>query len=270
MLIGLLLWTGCDGGPAGSISGLRSASAPWAERDGAVLQPLSAEAVIDWTNLQIRVAQGSGGATRLGFVAVEEAARSLVDNVYRDVLERVPIDPDTDLGDVMTDEILAEATRSRLLRWEVVETTYTTSGRVDLVAELPLHTLLKPWVTSIATRGAPPPRITPYVAAQIDARGIGLRPSFVLEVAGPDGREVYSGAMWEEFAVEMPPFVFVRDPAEATKRIRAAAAEGPVLELVADRLVGGQLRLDEDSYRRGVEAADLWGQCSVYVVIGGD
>lgn len=271
MLITLLA-VGCAPGAARVPLGGSALADDLRRETGHVVAPLGSAAAIDWSALELRVAGGAIGSTQDGHYVVEETARRMVDTLFIEVVDDIPVDADTDLGEVMTDEALAESTRSRIARWEVVEATYTTSRRVDLVASLSVQTLLKPWLMTIARPGSPPPRPADApapVGVVVDARGIAFEPTYVARLATLDGRVLYGGEMWEEQAVEAPPFAYVASLDEAVTRARAGAADAPVLSLVATAFSGGLLRLDEPSHARALEASDVWGRSTVFVVVDG-
>jgi hypothetical protein len=266
-----LLAVGCAPGAARVPLGGSALADDLREATGHVVAPIGSAAVIDWSALELRVAGGAIGSSQDGHYVVEENARRMVDALFVEVVDDIPVDAETDLGDVMSDAALAESTRSRIARWEVVEATYTTSRRVDLVASLSVQTLLKPWLMTIARPGSPPPRpaAAPAPGVVVDARGIAFEPTYVARLATLDGRVLYGGEMWEEQAVEAPPFAYVTSLDEAVARARVGAADAPVLSLVATAFSGGVLRLDEDSHARALEAADVWGRATVFVVVDG-
>lgn len=272
MLIGLVTTIACSVRPEGVVGELTLGD--WAQIDGAVVRPVGRDAVIDWTNLQLRVTDGaSGGRSRsVTYVMVEDSARSMVERLYRERVERVPIDATRDLGDVMVGEI-GELTLSRIPRWEVVQATYTTSGRVELVGELSLQTLLKPWFLSMARPGAAPP--SEWDAIVIDARGFDVQPTYLQTLSAEDGgAPLYAGQMWEEQAVGLAPFAFVEDQAAAFARIAASRGKEPetvhVLELRATAVTEDQIRLDAESVRRVRESGPVLGAGTVFVVMDGD
>jgi hypothetical protein len=245
-----------------------------------VVQWLGPGVMLDWTDLQLRVSGGAGGASPSDYRMVEELGRRVVAATMSDAVEQIPVTADIDLGDVIGAEAYAAAIRARVSRWEVVEATYGTSGRVDLVAQLDVQQLLLPWLIERTRRGSSPPRTTGEVGVVVDARGTGFRPVYVLSLVSPSGEVLYSGDLWEEPSVDTPPFTYVRSMERATEGVEASPVErerdpnqlspSPVLQLKAAATVAGALTLDDASANRARASVDLLGRTTTYVIIDGD
>jgi hypothetical protein len=182
----------------------------------------------------------------------------------------VRVTGDARAADLMADEGLGAAIRSRISRWEVDTATYAVSGTVRLSASLSLQELLRPWAMQIARPGVAAlpegqPRDDAFTGVVVDARGSGLAPSYSIRLVGPDGQVVYGGELWEEQAVTLPPYRFV---GVAGHPAAASAGDRPLF-LVGAGIRDGDLVLDEASRQRAQEAGDLFGRTTVIVVVDG-
>lgn len=227
---------------------------------------VSDEVSIDWTRLVLQVttsAVGRGvGATRK---AVEHDARQEIEPAVYDGVRKVRVTPELTVDDLLDGGATGLALETRTRRWFVSEARYFASGRVELVAELSLQELLKPWTLSVA-RLAPASEVQPsYTGLLVDARGTGAVPAFAPRVVH-GGDVLWDGVLWDEIAVFQTPAVWVSDPAHPAA---ARAGQQPlIVRAVAAR--GAELELDTSDavmFRTGLRDARLLGEGTVVVVV---
>lgn len=218
---------------------------------GPITEELSDGVVVDWSRQVLRV---QASATRRGTEsteAVEQKVRRDVEAAVQLAAPRVRVHGPNTLADLLTDDALGPALRSRLSGWAVTEATYDASGSVALAAELPLYDVLKPWALSVA-RAEPGSDVREHTGVVLDARGIGAQAVYAPELRAPDASVLWAGVLREEQALERPPAVFVGDPAD---RAAGRAGERPLF-LVASASSGTTLTLDEASTRLLATSAD--------------
>lgn len=151
--------------------GIGAGAAPDRSGDPApVRQRLSDEVVIDWTRLVVEVtvqARGRGvGATPK---ALESKALDAIGPEMAWAARSVPVAGGRTVADLTGDEALADALPARAERWDVAEARYYTSGLVELVAELPLQELLKPWALKEAPLAPELDTDTAFTGLVVDA-----------------------------------------------------------------------------------------------------
>jgi len=224
-------------------------------------------AEVNWTRgvLEVtRSAQGRGvAATRK---AVEASARNNLGAQVQDAVRNVQIDPNSQVHDRLDDSELGGLLRSRAGRWAVGETRYYASGRIEVIAEVPLVDLLKPvsLAVSIARpEGVREPAITGVL---IDARGTGVRPAWFPEVQTPAGQVLWDGALWDDQAVTGIPVVWVSDPAH----LAAARVGDDPLIVQAERGDAGVIVLtaeDAVRFRTTLHDSDVLREAHTVVVV---
>lgn len=177
-----------------------------------VVQELGGGATMNWTALDIEVRASSTqygvGATQ---AATEQRARQQVGPALRDHVARIRVTSADTLGQLQDQGAFGGALTDRVRLWSVGEATYTASGRVDLLAQLPLDELLRPWTLQRARTVPPRPVATDYTGLVVDARAVGVAPAFAPRLLAPDGQVLYDGFLWRERALERAPVVWVSD-----------------------------------------------------------
>lgn len=224
-------------------------------------------AVVNWTTLTLEVsktAQGRGvGATRK---VVEASARSDLGEQVQSAVGGVHVARDIDVNDLLRDPDLMEIVGSRSVRWAVGETRYYSSGRIEVVAEIELLDLLKPYsmhVQHVRPQIVRQPAITGVV---IDARGSGAQPVWAPIVQSPGGRVLWDGALWSDAAAGTTPVFWLPDPAHS-----AIVRVGP--EPMVVRATGGDrgtLVLDEMDavrFRTALDGSDVLRAGAIAVIL---
>lgn len=179
-----------------------------------IIEDLGSGVTIDWTRLVLTVEQGAlGYGVGANRRAVEQEARRLVGPGMLMGARAVSVTEGMSFPDVEQDAAIGEASRSRVERWGVTEARYFASGRVELVGELSLQELLKPWALARALPlPAEPPGDDEPTGLVIDARGTGATPAYSPRVVSPEGAVWFDPAMWEDFAIKNSPVVYVPGP----------------------------------------------------------
>ena len=201
------------------------------------------DAVVNWSRLVLEVtASARGFGVESSQAVVEQEARRMVGPRMLAGAKAVQVTTDDTVTDLESASRFGNALGTRVERWSVTEARYYASGKVELVGELSLQDLLKPWTMS----GAQPPPVSDgevrYSGIVVDARGSGLAPAFSPRIKSADGDVLYDGTLWLDPAVNTTPAVYVTDdrhPAMARAgadaiRFRADAAEGSDAWLTAD------------------------------------
>jgi hypothetical protein len=102
---------------------------------------------------------------------------------------------------------------ARAGRWAVGETRYYASGRIEVIAELDLLDLLKPYNVHRAHPRPQQVREPAVTGVVIDARGTGAIPTWAPIIVSPGERVLWDGALWADIAVSATPVVWLSDPA---------------------------------------------------------
>ncbi|MCO4747745.1 MAG: hypothetical protein KC912_23310 [Proteobacteria bacterium] len=202
------------------------------------------DAVINWSELSVEVetrSHAGGAATRK---SAEAEARKVLGPRLAGAARLVGVTTDITLGDLEEGPALGASVATRMARWYVSEARYYSSGRVELVGELDLRELLKPWTLSGAEEAPARGEQPSYTGLIVDARGLDFEPVWAPSVRGV-GATLWTGTLWEDVAYERAPVVYVSDAAHpAAMRagnnpmfVRAASAEPSVLELADDDAV---------------------------------
>jgi hypothetical protein len=226
------------------------------------------DAVVNWTRLVLEVtASARGFGVESSQAVVEQEARRAVGPRMLAGARAIQVTTDDTVGDLESDARFGTAFGARIERWSVTEARYYSSGKVELLGELSLQDLLKPWTLSVAL---PPPvgegdsRITGVI---LDARGSGLVPAFSPRIKSADGDVLYDGTLWLDEAVGTTPVVFVSDESHPS----AARAGKDPLRLRADASEGSDAWLtQEDSLRFQAELKDsrVLGRGTLVVLVG--
>lgn len=207
-----------------------------------VAQPLP-DGWIDWTS-GVLVVETSGdpntGAWSDAKVA-EQAALAQLEARIEEHARNVPYDDDTAASELMGREPWAAAVEEGATTWQITESRYHSSGRVELRAELDIHTWLRPVLAEQAQ--AEPSTKTPQVTGVlVDAREVRASPCLAPKLLGTSREVVYSSAsLTREGASGERPAVWVDDPADAAATDRAG--DKPLI-LIAAAASGCDIVLD--------------------------
>ena len=203
---------------------------------GPVLEPL-ADGEVDWTEGRLVVrAQGNPHTGAWSDVKVaEQAALAQLESRLAEHAGRLRFDAERLAGELGAD--LEGA-------WRITQTTYHTSGRVELEAELDLHAWLRGALVERAA-GELDGREPTLSGVLVDARTVGGEPCVAPRLLDPEGEPVYGpSTMAREAAARRAPVSFVGDPADPAAGDRVG--ESPLVLIAADAR-GCDLVLDEES-----------------------
>ncbi len=189
-------------------------------------------ASIDWTRLALAAsasAQSNAGALGANRRLVESEARSRLAPLFLEAARDVRFSSSTSAGDLLAGEdSLARLLDKEVSSWNVVETRYFSSGKVEIDGELALDRWLRPALRRQAA--APDARKGAASAATglvIDARGLPMRPALAPQVLSPKGEVLYSIAqLSQRTAADKAVVQYVTDPADP--RAVALAGEAPL------------------------------------------
>jgi hypothetical protein len=230
------------------------------------VQTLASGVGINWTRMALTVersAQASG--TQSKREAVEQLARRAIHSEVERYCGEVQVTADQTVADLQTDPAFAEPLASRLERWVVAEARYFSSGRVELVAELPLQEFLKPW-TAARAQEALEGRQPQYSGLVVDARGSGASATFAPRLLAQDGEELFRSVLWHDEALTSSPVIYVTDPAHPAA---TRAGDNPMFLRAKDHQ-GADLVLDVTEagrYRTALAEAALVGKGTVTIVL---
>ncbi|HJN73388.1 MAG TPA: hypothetical protein QGF58_05585 [Myxococcota bacterium] len=131
--------------------------------------------------------------------------------------------------------------------WRITQTTYHTSGLVELEAELDLHEWLRGTLVEDAA-GERDGRTSTLSGVLVDARDVPAEPCLAPRLLGPDLSEVFGAAsMATEAAARRRPVTWVGDPADPPAGDRIG--ESPLV-LIAAGAKGCDIVLDEEGAGR--------------------
>jgi len=241
----LLLAAGSDGAPA-----------PGEAEATEVIEPL-AEGHLDWTSWRLHVhtrsdmVMGAWEDRRLQ----EQDALDRLGPRLEELAGQVRVTPDSSAADLMSGEDdLSRRLHEGLRRWHVDETTYLSSGGVEMRASLDLHEWLRPALVALASSELPELPAGAPSGLIVDVRGLSFRPSLAPTIRTPEGKAIARAQLLHEDTARLSsPVVFVRDPADAQAIARAGTQ--PLFARAAQAR-GGELVLDaESALRLSAEAA---------------
>jgi hypothetical protein len=230
-------------------------------------EDLGGGAAVNWTTLTLEVARSGQGRGIAGTrKAVEHDVRTGLGPAVAEAALAVRVSADAYVDDLVADEALGEAVEARLGRWTVGESRYHASGRIELVAELRLIDLLKPWSLVNAPPRPEAPREPGLSGVLVDARGIEALPSWAPRLLDEHDRVLWDGTVWEDVALAVPPVSWIPDPAHpGVARVgpnplilRAAGVRGA--DLVLDPL-------DAVRFRTALSSAEVLREGTVVVVV---
>jgi len=201
---------------------------------GEVVEPL-ANGEVDWTTGTLRVhASGNPHTGAWSDVRVaEQAALAQLELRVTEYAGQLDYDSDRVAGEL--GEELDGA-------WQITQTTYHTSGQVELVAELELHGWLRGALVEVAAADAD--RREPTLSGVlVDARTVDAEACLAPRLLDPSGALVYGAAsMSRDSATQRAPVVWVADPADPAAGDRVG--ENPLILVAADAR-GCDIVLDE-------------------------
>ncbi|MCP4919131.1 MAG: hypothetical protein GY913_19690 [Proteobacteria bacterium] len=223
---------------------------------------------IDWTQ-GVLVVESSGDPNTGAWSDVkvaEQAALAQLELRIEEHARNVAYDSDTVASELMVDGPWARSVREGATTWKIVESRYHSSGRVELRAELDIHTWLRPVLADQAA--APSTDKTPGVTGVlVDAREVRASPCLAPKLVGPDRAVAYSAASLSEVgAAGERPAVWVGDPADAEAVERVG--DNPLI-LVAASASGCDLVLDGQALAslNGLAGTDVLTAGRVAVVV---
>ena len=239
----------------------------WAQDPQDYREDIGGGAVVNWTTLTLEVsnsAQGRGvGATRK---VVEASARTGLGAQVRSAVGGVHVARDIDVNDLLRDEELADAVDARSIRWAVGETRYFASGRIEVVAELDLLDLLKPYSVHVGHTRPEELRQPTLTGVVIDARGTDAVPTWAPMVLSPGERVLWDGAMWSDLAVSSTPVFWLTDPAHAAI---ARVGQDPIVVQAVDAGRGTLTLSDMDAvrFRTALQDSDVLRSGAVAIIV---
>lgn len=222
---------------------------------------------VNWTSMQLEVVsagEGRGvGATRK---AVEALARTGLGERVHLAANGVRVGPELTVEQVLLDPEIGATVEARIDRWAVGEARYFASGRIEIVAELPLLDLLKPVSLRSAVTRPESLRQPEVTGVLIDARGSGASPSWAPAIIGRGDEVLWDGTLWADVAIHSSPLIWLSDPAHMAV---ARVGDSPLLVRV-DRADGARLFLEADDavrFRTALYGSDVLrsGQIAILV-----
>ncbi|TNE89242.1 MAG: hypothetical protein EP330_12450 [Deltaproteobacteria bacterium] len=231
-----------------------------------VRQDLGSGAWINWSDLTVEVearAQAGGVAT---FKSAEAEARRVLGPRLAAAARQVSVDGKVTLGDLEEGPAMGESVATRLARWSVGEARYHASGRIELVGQLDLRELLKPWTLASAVEAPENPDEPAYTGLVIDARKIAIEPTWTVELTTDEGEILWEGSLWEDVAYERAPVVYVSDAAhEAAGR----AGNNPLFLTAGDATPGRVMLGDGEvvKLRTALSRSRILGDGRIVVVV---
>lgn len=227
-----------------------------------IVEALGQGARVDWTR-SVLVIEGEarpyGTQSRK---AVEQLARREVDARVQDSAGRVRVTTGVTLAALLDDADLGPPVRARLARWEVSEATYYASGRVALLAEVDLASVLKPWTVREARPlrpGAPPKLAVVLDATRLGPAQVSATPCHAMRVLGEGGALVFDGRIEAGAAVRAPPARWIRGDLSAfvgAGTVTAAVVRAEDCALIVD--AAGEARLTQLDAQESLSAGQLW------------
>jgi hypothetical protein len=245
-------------------------SAAWAFDP--VVEELSDGARIDWTALQLEAgATGTPGGANASLETMEGDARTRLGPRMLALARQVRVTSDRTGGDVLdAGDPVADRLDDNLALWEVTETRYFTSGRVEIDGALPLQAWLRPALASWAKgrEEGTTPATTP-TGLVVDARGLAVKPAIAPKVEGPGGEVLYAAETLTALAAtQRGPVVYVRDPADPAAAKRAGEQPLFVRATATDKGVDLVLSAeDAAAVRKAAETAPFLLGARVVVVV---
>lgn len=230
---------------------------------------------IDWTAGRL-LASAEGehttGAMR-DVEAMEGNARHRLGPQMLELAREVRISSELDAGDLLdAGDPVADRLDANLALWEVYETRYFASGKLEMDGALALQPWLRPALTAGA-KGKDRPAGSGTGGTSgivLDARGVkGIKPAVAPRIVDQAGSELYSLATLTVYAAsQRGPVVYVTDPADPAGVRRAG--ETPLVVTVSGVQGGCDLVLSATEaiqVRQAAEASPFLLNGQVVVVV---
>lgn len=227
---------------------------------------------VNWTALEVTGAAEGAVGSGPDVSTVEGEARRRLGPLMLDLAREVRFSSTRSTGDVMdAEDATADKVNANLSQWEVYESRYFASGRVELDASIGLQSLLRPAMVA-AARGkeleGPPVGATSGLV--LDARGLELKPALAPRLRAVDGRSLYGIETMTGHAASLrTPVVYVTDPADPVAVRRAG--EQPLFVRVLAVADGSDLVVDvtvAESILAAAADAPFLRHGQVVVVVG--
>lgn len=224
-----------------------------------VRRPLATDAVVNWTLHQVELTTEAYDPNLVSDARpLEQRAMDAANARMADVAYQVPI-----FGDMVLGEAKGVELRRQAAAWQIAASRYHASGKVAVVGTLALGPVLAPWSVARSV-DIPPDLPTAVSGVVIDARGLGLTPTWAPRIVSADGEVLFEGVQWRHVAWDSPPVVWVSSPMAPAAQ---AAGETPAL-FVAAGTDGRALTLSaEDAARWMAEVAVTRGVGAGAVVV---
>ncbi len=203
-----------------------AASSPAAEQLFEPVTTRHGSAVADWTELELRLsAQAAPVAGARGEVSVvEQQARTRLGPRMLEAAGQLRLDHETTAGDLMTSgEALGNHLDQESSSWNVVETRFFTSGRVEVDGVLDLAAWLKPVrYTRAQLEELPASEPSSFTGILLDARGLDAEAALAPRILSPQGEQLYGlDQVLRTAARVRHPVRYVSDPADPRALERA-------------------------------------------------
>ncbi len=233
----------------------------WAAGPADVVQELGRDAKINWSAVQLEVVGTSAtAAPGVSRSAREQTAIGQAQAALSAWVGAVPLLPGQTSGALPG----FDAARA-VERWAVIETRYSASGVVEVVAAVDLRAAFAPWSLSRSVQAEVKPPQGPS-GVVIDARGLAVPFSFSPQLVSEAGELLYDGALWRTSAFDQAPAVWVTTAAAPAARV---AGTHPAV-FVARSVVNGAVVLGEADahvWRTEVAGTQAAGAGTVVVVV---
>lgn len=192
-----------------------------------VIEPLEG-GWVNWTTMEI-VASATGhpqSGAMLNYETLEADARAQLGPRMLTLVREVRVDADQTVADLLErHDALADRLAGNFSLWDVFETRYYTSGKVEIDGSLALQEVFRPVLVAGAKgrdRGSPP--TGPITGLVVDARGLEVKPAMAPRLLAADGAVLYGVASLTEAAASTRgPAAYVGDPADAIAVRRAGS-----------------------------------------------
>jgi hypothetical protein len=164
---------------------------------------------INWTKMRL---QGVGTlplSEAESYSKQEVQALSLANEALLDSFSYFYLDAETQIEDTYKDDAKTKRyIQDNTRRYQVAETTYQTSEKVDVSVFLELHTLLRPVILSQTTIKDNPPIPSNYTGIVIDARSIDFKPIFFPTINKGTQEWLLASYFSEDSAKTKLPFIY--------------------------------------------------------------
>lgn len=213
---------------------------------------------VDWTEgvLVVRSTGNPHTGAWSDVKVAEQAALAQLESRLVEHANRLAYDSERSAGDLGAEMEGA---------WTITQTTYHTSGMVELEAQLDLHAWLRGALVDDASASVDGREPT-LSGVLIDGRDVGVEPCLAPRILGPDREIVYGpSSLARNTAAKRRPATWVGDPADPGAGDRVG--ESPLILIAADAR-GCDLVLDEASARllRQLDGTSVLADANVALV----